>query len=112
MLHRNCAIPGQELSLWSKHQLNGFLVIWLIAVSAPHSLQCPEAKLAVAIALTVTSSVVVWRLDGLRLHLNQRDLQWGEKRLSYGQFTKERLLKSSEYFARCMRSHRASFEPN
>ena len=23
MLHRSCAIPGQELSLWSKHQLNG-----------------------------------------------------------------------------------------
>ena len=51
----------------------------------------------------------VW--DSLGLHLNQKDLKSGNKRLSYGQFTNARLCDSSEYRAGCIRSIRASFEP-
>ena len=51
----------------------------------------------------------VW--DPLGLHLNQKDLKTGKKRLSYGQFTKGRLRDSSEYHMGCMGSMRASFEP-
>ena len=51
----------------------------------------------------------VW--DSLGLHLNQKDLKSGKKRLSYGQFTKGRLRDSSEYHMGCMGSMRASFEP-
>ena len=51
----------------------------------------------------------VW--DPLGLHLNQKDLKSGKKRLSYGQFTKGRLRDSSEYHKGCMGSIRASFEP-
>ena len=51
----------------------------------------------------------VW--DPLGLHLNQKDLKSGKKRLSYGQFTKGRLRDSSEYHMGCMGSIRASFEP-
>ena len=47
------------------------------------------------------------------LHLNQRYLKSGKKRLSYGQFTKGRLHDPdpSEYHAKCKRSIKASFEP-
>ena len=51
----------------------------------------------------------VW--DPLGLHVNQKYLKSGKKRLSYGQFTKGRLRDSSEYHMGCMGSIRASFEP-
>ena len=51
----------------------------------------------------------VW--DPLELHLNQKDLKLGKKRLSYGQFTNGRLRDSSEFHEGCMGSIRASFEP-
>ena len=51
----------------------------------------------------------VW--DPLGLHLNQKDLKTGKKRLSNGQFTKGRLRDSSEYHKGCLGSIRASFEP-
>ena len=51
----------------------------------------------------------VW--DPLGLHLNQKDLKSGKKRLSFGQFTIGRLRDSSEYHTGCMGSIRASFEP-
>ena len=51
----------------------------------------------------------VW--DSLGLHLNQKYLKTGKKRLSNGQFTKGRLRDSSEYHMGCMGSFRASFEP-
>ena len=51
----------------------------------------------------------VW--DPLGLHLNQKYLKSGKKRLSYGQFTKGGLRDSSEYHTGCMASVRASFEP-
>ena len=51
----------------------------------------------------------VW--EPLGLHLNQKYLKSGKKRLSYGQFTKGRLRDSSEYHMGCMGSIRASFEP-
>ena len=51
----------------------------------------------------------VW--DPLGLHLNQKDLKSGKKRLSFGQFTIGRLCDSSEFHTRCMGSIRASFEP-
>ena len=50
----------------------------------------------------------VW--DSLGLHLNQKDLKSGKKRLSYCQFTKGRLRDSSEYHAGCMGFIRASLE--
>ena len=50
----------------------------------------------------------VW--DPLGLHLNQKYLKSGKKRLSYGQFTKGGLCDSSEYHMECMGSIRASFE--
>ena len=49
--------------------------------------------------------------DPLGLHLNQKYLKSGKKRLSYGQFTNCRLLDSSEYHSGCMESIRALFEP-
>ena len=51
----------------------------------------------------------VW--NPLGLHLNQKYLKSGKKRLSYGRFTNGRLRDSSEFHARCMGSIRASFEP-
>ena len=48
--------------------------------------------------------------DPLVLHLNQKYLKSGKKRLSYGQFTNKRLRDSSENHAGCMGSIRA-FEP-
>ena len=48
--------------------------------------------------------------DPLGLHLNQKYLKSGKKRLSYGQFTNGRLRDSSEYHAGCMGFIRASFE--
>ena len=51
----------------------------------------------------------VW--DPLGLHLNQKDLKTGKKRLSFGQFTIGRLRESSEYHTGCMGSIRASFKP-
>ena len=50
-------------------------------------------------------------LNLLGLHLNQKDLKSGKKRLSFGQFTIGRLRDSSEYHTGCMGSIRASFEP-
>ena len=50
-------------------------------------------------------------LNLLGLHLNQKDLKSGKKRLSYGQFTSGRLRDSSEYQVGCMGSFRASCEP-
>ena len=50
-------------------------------------------------------------LDPLGLHLKQKDLKSGKKRLSYGQFTNGRLRDLSEYHAGCMGSIKASFEP-
>ena len=47
--------------------------------------------------------------DPLGLHLNQKDLKSGKKRLSYGQFTSGRLHDSSEYHAGCMGSIKALF---
>ena len=49
--------------------------------------------------------------DPLGLHVNQKDLKSGKKRLNYGQFTKERLRDLSEYHTGSMGSIRASFEP-
>ena len=49
--------------------------------------------------------------DPFGLHLDQKDLKSGKKRLSYGQFTNGRLRDSSEYHVGCMVSIRASFEP-
>ena len=51
----------------------------------------------------------VW--DPRGIHLNQKDLKTGKKRLSNGQFTKGWLHDSSEYHMGCMGSIRASFEP-
>ena len=51
----------------------------------------------------------VWDPSGL--HLNQKYLKSGKKRLSNGQFTKGRLRASSEYHTGSMGSIRASFEP-
>ena len=60
----------------------------------------------------VTQVSMIWDVwDPLGLHLNQKDLKTGKKRLSYGQFTKGRLRDSSEYHMGCMGSIRASFEP-
>ena len=50
-------------------------------------------------------------MDTLGLHLNQKYLKSGKKRLNYGQFTSGRLRDSSEYQAGCMGSFRASCEP-
>ena len=50
-------------------------------------------------------------LDPLGLHVNQKYLKSGKKRLSFGQFTIGRLRDSSEYHTGCMGSIRASFEP-
>ena len=49
--------------------------------------------------------------DPLGLHVNQKYLKSGKKRLSFGQFTKGRLRDSSEHQTRPMGSFRASFEP-
>ena len=49
----------------------------------------------------------VW--DSLGLHLNQKDLKSGKKRLNYGQFTNGRLRDSSEYHAGCKGFIWASF---
>ena len=49
----------------------------------------------------------VW--DTLGLHLNQKDLKSGKKRLSYGKFTNGRLCDSSEYHAGCVGFIRTSF---
>ena len=49
-------------------------------------------------------------LNLLGLHLNQKDLKSGKKRLSYAQFTNGRLRDSSEYRAGCIVSIGASFE--
>ena len=49
--------------------------------------------------------------DPLGLHVNQKYLKSGKKRLSFGQFTIGRLRDSSEYHTGCMGSIRASFEP-
>ena len=51
----------------------------------------------------------VW--DPLGLHLNQKDLKSGKKRLSYSQCTDGRLHDSSEYHVGCMESIRSLFEP-
>ena len=51
----------------------------------------------------------VW--DSLGLHLSQKDLKLGKKRLIYGHFTNGRLRYSCEYHAGCMGSINASFEP-
>ena len=60
----------------------------------------------------MTQVSITWDVwDPLGLHLNQKDLKTGKKRLSYGQFTKARLGDSSEYHMGCMGSFRASFEP-
>ena len=48
--------------------------------------------------------------DPLGLHLNQKDLKSGKKRLSYAQFTNGRLRDSSEYSVGCIGSNGASFE--
>ena len=50
--------------------------------------------------------------DPLGLHVNQKYLKSGKKRLSFGQFTIGRLRDSSEYHTGCMESIRASFEQN
>ena len=60
----------------------------------------------------MTKVSMIWDVwDPLGLHLNQKDLKLGKKRLSYGQFTNGRLCDSSEYDAGCIGSIRASFEP-
>ena len=60
----------------------------------------------------VTQVSMIWDVwDPLGLHLNQKDLKTGKKRLSNGQFTKGRLRDSSEYHTGSMGSIRASFEP-
>ena len=60
----------------------------------------------------VTQVSIIWDVwDPLGLHLNQKDLKTGKKRLSNGQFTKGRLRDSSEYHTGSMGSIRASFEP-
>ena len=51
----------------------------------------------------------VW--DPLGLHLKQKYLKSGKKRLTYGQFTNGRLCDLSEYHAGYIGSIRASFEP-
>ena len=51
----------------------------------------------------------VW--DPLGLHLNQKYLKSGKKRLSLGQLTIGRLRDSSEYHTGYIGSIRASFEP-
>ena len=59
----------------------------------------------------VTPVSIMWDVwDPLGLYLNQKVLKSGKKRLSYGQFTNERLRDSSENHAGCMGSIRA-FEP-
>ena len=59
----------------------------------------------------VTTVSIMWDVwDPLGLYLNQKVLRSGKKRLSYGQFTNERLRDSSEYHAGCMESFGASFE--
>ena len=60
----------------------------------------------------MTQASNMWNVrDPLGLHLNQKYLKSGKKRLSYGQFNNGRLRDSSEYHAGCMGSIRASFEP-
>ena len=60
----------------------------------------------------MTQVSIIWDVwDPLRLHLNQKYLKSGKKRLSYGQFTEGRLRDSSEYHMGSMGSIRASFEP-
>ena len=60
----------------------------------------------------MTQVSIIWDVwDPLGLHLNQKDLKTGKKRLSNGQFTKGRLRDSSEYHTGSMGSIRASFEP-
>ena len=60
----------------------------------------------------MTPVSIMWDVwDPLGLHLNQKDLKWGKKWLSFGQFTIGRLRDSSEYHTGCMGSIRASFEP-
>ena len=49
--------------------------------------------------------------DTLGLHLNQKYLKSGQKRLSSGQFTNGRLRDSSEYHAGCMGFIRTSLGP-
>ena len=59
----------------------------------------------------VTPVSIMWDVwDPLGLYLNQKVLKSGKKRLSYGQFTNERLRDSSENNAGYMGSIRA-FEP-
>ena len=60
----------------------------------------------------MTQVSIIWEAwDPLGLHLNQKYLKSGKKRLSFGQFTIGRLRDSSEYHTGCMGSIRASFEP-
>ena len=60
----------------------------------------------------MTQVSIMWDVwDPLGLHLNQKDLKSGKKRLSYGQYTKGRLRDSSEFHAGYMGSISASFEP-
>ena len=60
----------------------------------------------------MTQVSIIWDVwDPLGLHLNQKYLKSGKKRLSNGQFTKGWLHDSSEYHMGCMGSIRASFEP-
>ena len=60
----------------------------------------------------VTQVSIIWDVwDPLGLHVIQKDLKSGTKRLSFGQFTIGRLRDSSEYHMGCMGSFRASFEP-
>ena len=60
----------------------------------------------------VTPVSIMWDVwDPLGLYLNQKVLKSGKKRLSYGQFTNERLRDSSENHARCMGTIRGSLEP-
>ena len=59
----------------------------------------------------MTQVSIIWDVwDPLGLHLNQKYLKSGKKRLSNGQFSKGRLHDSSEYHMGCMGSFRASFE--
>ena len=60
----------------------------------------------------MTQVSIIWDVwDPLGLHLNQKYLKSGKKRLSNGQFTKGRLHDSSEYHMGCMGSIGASFKP-
>ena len=58
-----------------------------------------------------SSDYHVERKRSLGLRLSQKYLKWGQKRLSYGQFTEGRFGDLREYHARCKGSIRASFEP-